>query len=92
MTRGRGDAPLEFGEASPELKEDLKTQFLPRGQAANPQAAELYGLSAVAPRADPKSGAQGAARGQTDPDSGQVIRRRWSAGQRDAVRNYFKEK
>lgn len=56
-----------------------------------PEASELYGVSAALPQANPKSTAAGAARAAGDPDSGQVIRPRWTAGQRDAVRNYFKE-
>lgn len=92
MTRGRGDAPLHLGKPSPELGEKLKTEFLPKGKVTDPQAAELYGLSSTAPRVDPQSSAGGAARAAGDADSGQVFRRSWTAGQREAVRRYFQEK
>lgn len=92
MTRGRGDAPLQFGDPSPELREKLKTDFLPRGRTGRPEESDLYGLSATEPRADPQASPQGAAVPAGETDSGQAFRRSWTAGQRQTVRNYFKEK
>ena len=89
MNRGRGDAALTFGDESPELKKELKTEFLPKGKIANPEAAELFGLSAAAPHVNPMASKSGPARANTDSRSGVVIRRKWSAGQRSTVKKYF---
>jgi hypothetical protein len=91
VTRGRGDAKLTFGDASPEIKEKLALEFLPRGKVANPESSELFGLSSSAPKVEPSASAPGSDRAAGDTDAGQVIRRRWTAGQRETVRNYFKE-
>jgi hypothetical protein len=57
----------------------------------NPESSELFGVSASAPKVDPSVTAAGPARAAGDADAGQVIRRRWTAGQREAVRSYFRE-
>lgn len=48
-------------------------------------------MSAAAPKVTPLSTRQGNPAAEGDPESGQIVRRRWTAGQRDAVRNYFSE-
>ncbi|MBI2930150.1 MAG: hypothetical protein HYY16_00740 [Planctomycetes bacterium] len=58
---------------------------------AKPEAAELYGLSAASPEANPTVTRGNAARADASSDGGAVIRRQWSAGQRKTVREYFKQ-
>ena len=82
---------MRFGKEAAELTEKLKTEFLPKSQAANPEASELYGVSATEPKSDPKAGTQNESSAAQGRESSEVIRRRWTARQREAVRNFFKE-
>lgn len=90
VDRGRGDAPMVFGDESPELKKKLKTEFVPSDVLGSLEDSELMGLSASSP--EESSGgsgpsATGAREGQSEP----VWQRRLSVSERRVLKTYFSD-
>lgn len=92
IDRGKGDAELNLGTPSPELKEKMSLEFLPKDHASDPEDSELYGITTQDPKADPRISRSGTGGDVGDVKGESVLRRRWTAGQRTTVKKYFQEK
>lgn len=69
----------------------MKMQFLPESDLLDPEQSELYGVTLQAPKEEAVLLGPGASRGDVRSRTGIIHRKHWSAGQRAAVRDYFKE-
>jgi hypothetical protein len=89
VTRGRGDAPLTWGQESDERKAKFKQVVLPPG-FEDPESAAVVGESVVAPEAQPAETADRSSTRTFDPATGRESRRQaLRPRHREVVRQYF---
>ncbi len=92
VNRGRGDAPLTWGDESDETNTKFKEVVLPPGFLEDPKG-EILGVTKTAPNEEPAESAPRSARRQVNPASGQETwKRKLRPRHRNVVRKYFHSK
>ncbi|MBL8695960.1 MAG: hypothetical protein JNJ88_17835 [Planctomycetes bacterium] len=88
VTRGRGDAPMAWGSASEGDESKFQAQVLDPARSLDAEHSAITGISAGAPKADPRG--ESAGNVAVSASSGKATwRRRLSPHHREAVRTYF---
>ena len=88
INRGRGDAPLTWGEESADLVGRFEAQLLPSATGLDPEHSATLGVGGATPEVKPE--AEAAGRGDVKASTGRTSwRRRISPRHRDAVRRFF---
>jgi len=88
VTRGRGDAALQYGEESPELAESLAPKALPPGAFLDLEHSAIAGVGKAAPQANPQNEAAGAS-STSAADGRTAWKRRLKPRHREAVKAFF---
>lgn len=90
INRGRGDAPMIWGDESDADGAKFKVNALPRGAILDPDTGELVGISTGRPK-DQTTGstASGASRNYDPTTGGPANRRDYSPAYRGPIRRYF---
>lgn len=89
MNRGRGDAPLTWGDESDLENTKFKETVLPPGYLDQPKD-EVIGVTKTAPDVDPAESAPRSSRRKVDPASGkETWNRKLRPRHRNVVRKYF---
>jgi hypothetical protein len=88
VTRGRGDATLEYGGETPGRTDLFEPKVLDPAQYLDPESTAVLGVGTSAPTVAPERGSGGAADGKTS--SGQASwKRRVAPHHREAVQSFF---
>jgi len=91
VSRGRGDARLDFKGETPESAERFQEQALPPGGRLDLETSTLLGVGSGAPQIDPTDEASQAL--DTQASTGDASwKRRLAPHHRDAVRRFFERK
>ena len=88
VTRGRGDAPMMWGDESPGRSDQFEARALPGARLSDPESSAILGIGSAAPTVDAHG--EGAGLVETSPTSGKTAwRRRLSPKHRRAVGSFF---
>lgn len=88
ISRGRGDAPLTFGEETPGETDRFEAKSLPDAQFRDPENSAVVGVGVAAPTVEPVAESGGLA--ETAASGGRTAwKRRLAPHHRRAVQTYF---
>jgi hypothetical protein len=88
VTRGRGDAQLDFSGETPGRTDAFEARELPGAERHDAESTALVGVGGTAPTVDPR--AEGAGLAETRASAGKsAFKRRVAPRHRDAVQGFF---
>jgi len=88
VSRGRGDAALDFSGETPGRTDVFEARELDPAEWLDPESTAIVGVGAAAPTIDPK--AQGGGLVETQASAGRAAwKRRVAPHHRDAVQSFF---
>jgi len=88
ISRGRGDAALEFTGETPGRTDEFEAKELDPAEWLDPESTAIVGVGATSPSVDPR--AQGGGLVETKASAGKAAwKRRVAPHHRDAVQSFF---
>ena len=88
ITRGPGEAPLEYSGQTDGTTDPFEAKVLPPAEFLDPESTGLVGVGGTAPTVDPTSGASGLVETRASPGTS-AWKRRVAPRHREAVQGFF---
>lgn len=88
ITRGRGDAPLEYTGRTDGTTDPFEAETLPSAEFLDPGSSGLVGVGGTAPTVDPTGSASGLTETRASPGTS-AWKRRVAPRHREAVQGFF---